>query len=388
MRSLMKDLSKRKILNIAWMAHGDFGDEVMGFVLRSYLKKYGCSSITYYQKGYADRYVGKDDIEMSFIHPHGRIRILRNIIDRLKLRAFNAVIVGGGSILHSAKSIQWKQEIVKRVCKGNKNFFVGLLGVSLGPFKGREDKRVCADFLNITHVNIFRDDYSAKLAKDISNNSNNHASLDSSLLLPKLFPQEFSPQNFKKDSNVVGIMFVRNNTHLDEFNKEHRLERFVDIVNHITKQGKVVKLISLYTGSAYSDNELIREIEKSVDMPKLVYSHIFSGDIFETMREIGECGDVISMRLHGIIFAYLLQIPFLSLEYDPKNSNFCQTVQYSTKMCLQSKDLLAEDRVESLISNLFDQGDVYIKEAMSVTEAAKLVEDNFKIFIHKLARAL
>ena len=37
---------KLNILNIAWIGHGDFGDEVMAHVLRMYLKKIGVGAIT------------------------------------------------------------------------------------------------------------------------------------------------------------------------------------------------------------------------------------------------------------------------------------------------------------------------------------------------------
>lgn len=376
----MIDLSKKKILNIAWIGQGDFGDEVMGFVLRQYLKGRGAESITYYEKGDRDIYKGENDLQIKYLHKYNTPRLFKKILDNLYLRNFDVVIVGGGSILHSVDSILWKQTIVNKI-KNNTNAKLVALGVSLGPFTKDEEKKICGTFLDKLDGSVMRDNCSAILGIKNSVNKNILSSLDSSFLLPYYYNQKVFRMADKRDKDVVALMFVWNKSWPDEFFYKNYFYKYLSIVDSITKIGKCVKLISLYTGDAYRDNEVIREIYKKATSPDKISHYIFNGDIFDTIDVLNSCGYSLSMRLHGVIFSYILGIPFLSLGYDQKNINFCGSVRYDITTCF---DFINLNKIESVCDRLYKlfDGDVSIfSNSLSCTDCSVLVKDNFdKIF--------
>ena len=375
------EISRSTILNIPWIGHGDFGDEVMGYVLRSYLKEKGARAIIYYEKGVKDIYRDQNDLDITFLHKHETPRIIKKLLDHLYFRKIDVVIIGGGSVLHSRNSIKWKLDIVKKIKKNtrpNKKIFCLAIGVSLGPFEYEEDKVLCAEFLDTMDGVVFRDMYSTHIGKTLSKNSVLLDSLDSSLLLPRLFHDKVNniASLHPSDVNLVGLIFVQNASD-SFFDTQKNLEKFGKIVNYLISKGKRVRLISLYTGPAYKDNELIANLKnQAVDVTK-VDTHIFSGDIFRTISQMRECGYIISMRLHGIIFSYLLQIPYLSLGYNQKNTNFCKSVNYPSNMCFDFYNLQSLDPVFEAITVLFDKGNDLFNESKSLEECSKLVERNF-----------
>ncbi|HYG35782.1 MAG TPA: polysaccharide pyruvyl transferase family protein [Clostridia bacterium] len=51
----------------------------------------------------------------------------------------------------------------------------------------------------------------------------------------------------------------------------------------------------------------------------------FHSDTFSP-ESMGRCGVVVAMRLHASIFSCQMGIPFVSLAYQPKNSQFCESI--------------------------------------------------------------
>ncbi|PIP75488.1 hypothetical protein COW86_03475, partial [Candidatus Kuenenbacteria bacterium CG22_combo_CG10-13_8_21_14_all_39_9] len=91
-----------------------------------------------------------------------------------------------------------------------------------------------------------------------------------------------------------------------------------------------------------------------------------------------QCGYIISMRLHGIIFAYLLRIPFISLAYDRKNDNFCRSVNYPSQMSFSSDHLNDIQPLINSIDTLLASGQSVYRNVMPVAKASKKVLDNFE----------
>jgi polysaccharide pyruvyl transferase WcaK-like protein len=72
--------------------------------------------------------------------------------------------------------------------------------------------------------------------------------------------------------------------------------------------------ISLYNESLRkSDYELMRNYFDKVDDK-------FSSEVYKS------CSYIVGMRLHSLIFACQMGIPFISLSYQPKNQEFCRSV--------------------------------------------------------------
>jgi polysaccharide pyruvyl transferase WcaK-like protein len=346
------ELKKIKILNIAWVGQGDFGDEAMAYALRRFLNLNGISSITYYQHGKYPHYRNQNDSKINFMHKFEGRGLKRYFFDSVLLRKFNCLIVGGGSILHSHENIRWKFEILKKMKKNNRKVFAANLGVSLGPFKSDKDLEICREYLDDVDVSIFRDKWSADLANKISKNKNIYSSLDNTLLLPQICQKEFSEiRNIGPEEDLVGLFFVAKK---DWGNFADRVKKYEEIVNNILARGKKIILFNFYVGDIYRDSEVNEILKKKSKNPERIQIHNFTGDIFASIRQMARCQRIVSMRLHGIIFAYLLGIPFISLEYDQKNKNFCESVGYPNELILKFELEKKLDQMYDSMSMLFE----------------------------------
>jgi polysaccharide pyruvyl transferase WcaK-like protein len=100
--------------------------------------------------------------------------------------------------------------------------------------------------------------------------------------------------------------------------------------------------------------------------------YFFSDEVFDACRYI------VSMRLHGLIFACQKGIPFLSLSYQPKNEHFCSALGLSeNSVNIFDKESLssAMHRLTSnhagLRSRLLDARADYQREITAIMEAIR-----------------
>ncbi|MFA6171577.1 MAG: polysaccharide pyruvyl transferase family protein [Patescibacteria group bacterium] len=375
--------NKPNILNIGWVGQGDFGDEAMAFALRSFLKKNGIDAITYYQHGRRPAYRGQEEIEIKSLYNFKASQKIRRLLDNIRLRKFDALVIGGGSVLHSLNSIQWKYEVIKKIKKFNKKSLVAGLGISVGPITTADEKKACARLLDSLDIAVLRDAHSAELAKKISANPEIHSSLDTSLLLFELFTDYFSRPK-KNDEDLIGLMLIKNKAREKEFFDHSHFDKYIYLINRLIKEGFRVRLFNLYIGSEYPDVELNLRLKNSCEAPDRVSIYSFNGDIFKTMDEMSRCRYVISMRLHGIIFSYLLGLPFLSLGYNPKNQYFCDSIGYPKDLSYDFNSIKDAAELNPAIENLLQRKEKAYDGALALPAAARLVKDNLDKFLAKL----
>jgi polysaccharide pyruvyl transferase WcaK-like protein len=375
--SVTKHFTKPKILVMSWVGQGDFGDEVMAFVLRKFLKMHGADEITYYHLGQYPIHKDIDDLKISSLYSFDTKGLIKSILNLWHLRRFNISISGGGSILHSINSIKWRLDVINKLSK-NKNFnFAAAVGVSIGPFNNNCEEHVCSDFLKGNKLVILRDNYSAKLANKLCNSSEIFASLDTSVLLPKICSKQWNEILARpRDQNTVGVMLIQKKGEEVIFKANHHLEKYLQIIDNLTAKGKKIILFNLYIGSQYPDIKLNEILKRQAAQPDQIEIHSFSGDIFTTTEQINRCGYIVSMRLHGIIFSYLLRIPFLSLSYNRKNNDFCESIGYPTSY---SFDFYAQNdmkRILTALDDLLENGSDPFSTTIELPRASELVERN------------
>ncbi|MCG2701347.1 polysaccharide pyruvyl transferase family protein [Candidatus Parcubacteria bacterium] len=384
---------KLNILSVSWVGQGDFGDDAMAYGLRQFLMKRGIGSITYYQYGKFPEHIYEKDLKIFSLYSFETKKWIRNFKDKFNLKKFNAVIIGGGSTLHSYNSVKWKLDLIKNIKKINSGpVFSSCVGISIGPFKSESSKEVCKELFNMVDFAVLRDNHSFELAKSISGNKNIYSSLDTTLLLPNLCADKMF--NFKKNKNcdknneTVGMMFVKNKSYEEIFKKNKYFEKYLAIVNHVLKKNKKVILFTFYTGDAYSDQNLNQALKKHAKFPDKIDIYNYDGNIFNTVKELKKCGYIISMRLHGIIFSYMLGIPFLSLGYDQKNKNFCDSINYPREMSLDTSSLENLDLVLNPLDLMFTQNLNLFNNTIEREEAAATVEKNLNYLVSGIKQTI
>lgn len=367
--------SRPNILNIAWIGHGDFGDEAMGYVHRQYAKRLGAEHLTYYHAGPDAIFNGPSDIPRTVIHRSDPGGCLVRWSDALHLRAFDTLLIGGGSLFHSRNSIQWKHDVVRTLKNARPSTFVAGIGISLGPFADVAAERACAAFLNEIDAAAFRDMTSYDIARNISKNLHFFSSLDSSLaFLPSA---GYVPSSVPKENDHVGMSFVAKKDAPTDLARSHVYATGIRLINKALDNGMRVTLFTLYSGNDYRDTELHARLHQNCRAPERVDIHTFAGDVLTTVRRMDACSFFVSMRLHSIIFAYQLGIPFLSLAYNPKNGYFCDTIRYSKGFNLTLDTANHPDDMLIAFDALVHGSSSPIASAMPLVDARAIVEKGF-----------
>lgn len=375
--------SRHSILNVAWVGQGDYGDELMAFVIRTLLQKHGICSLTYYQRGPNTTYTLPSEVAVRALHRFNRWDAWRRFTDYFRLRGVRAVIFGGGSIIHSARSIRWKLDLFKRMPQLR---FAACLGLSLGPFDSDEAKKLCGQFLGKLQSGAFRDSHSYTVARELNSNSPVIASLDLAVALPTVAPAPFQHTlKTPREPRTVGVALVqkKNDPRSEQFFAEA-----LELINGLSQRYAKVILFSLYVGNSFSDVALNNRLRAAAQNPANIEIHNFDGDIFKTLQQFRRCTHVVGMRLHAIVSAYTLGIPFVSLAYHPKNDYFARSVNYPEALCITTNSTIPVPAVLRAVDTLAEKNEAVFTHALERTTAATTTANDADAVISKLAESI
>jgi len=296
----------------AWVGQGNFGDELLAYGLRLALREdVGPRGIDYYRVGPHPIYQGEVDCPTG-IHSHSARSRIGKAVDAIhpRLGGYNALLFGGGSVLHSTNSIGWKRSLVQSFRRRNqaKGSQVGGAGLSVGPFKDLAAERAATEFLKALDFLVVRDE--ASLAFASAHMRQGDVMLGRDLAYAVRYHQ---PALFNRQSgNMVGLSFIQD-PRVPHDEQQGKLRAMVDIVDRLTGLGRPVRLIAMHYGTGYKDHELHDQVWADACRKNMIQRHVYADDVAATLAAIAECSHVASMRLHGCIAAHLLGRPFLSL---------------------------------------------------------------------------
>lgn len=376
---LTKDLGPglpRKILSIAWVGHGDFGDEAMAFALRRALLSRKLPQPTYYQSDDLPRFRSPDEEVSPVVHPHDRPDRLRRLLDQVQLRRFDTVLIGGGSLFHSEESVAWKHNIVRAVRrKYGPRALVACIGVSAGPFRHVAAETKFKVFAKDVDCWVLRDTRSAEIVRSAKISSSDvFAAVDLSFLLPDIWGRDFPRHGDQVVNGPIGLSFVKRADDRS-FRQEGRFRYYLDVLNSVLagSRGRDIVLFNLYTGVAYADIKMNECLARKCVEPSRVRVHTFGGDVSATVREISRCSAMLSMRLHGAVFAYLTGVPFVSLGYDPKNRQFCATAKYPDRFVFDVADRPSADELATAVMQAAADGPAVFSDTLPISEGAQQI---------------
>lgn len=273
--------------NIGWSGNKNWGDERMAYCLKKQFK-------------------------------HDKIIIFNGWLDAIehteKLNACDYILIGGGGLIFRGFNayIPFLKSIKKPF---------GCVGISIEADELNEDMNQGLDYLK-SHADFIyvRDKKSRSLLQ------NHHKVIlgpDISFLYP------YSPSH--KKGKQVGVnmrqwpwwdseLFGKADTYFGKidkkfpwFQKVYPFKKWDDnqFVHIMKQQSKSIKPIPFYFGSyGTTDDKYLKTYFHKVPST-------YSVDLLQ------QCKILVGMRLHSIIFATQMGIPFVSLSYEPKNANFC-----------------------------------------------------------------
>ena len=308
----------------AWIGEGNYGDELMALGLRGLLhKEFGIERLNYYQAGGFGITVDPW-VRVSTLRSPGN-SIQEKILSYFAIPRHDLLLYGGGSIFHSENSIAWKHTLLRRYRRFKKNKPAGAVGISVGPFPTEAARRQCGKFFNELDFIVCRDAESASMAAAMTSGGKVSLCGDLALLVPHLFEQEM-PDPACRKPDLVGMSFLKRKADQTFFEHHRLVEGFQKILDSVILSGKKVRLFTFCLSPQMEDATLNEYLRSNSLASERVEIYSFNGNVFETMAQCNECSSFISMRLHGLITAYILNIPMISIGYNPKNFYFMNMI--------------------------------------------------------------
>jgi polysaccharide pyruvyl transferase WcaK-like protein len=170
--------------------------------------------------------------------------------------------------------------------------------------------------------------------------------------------------------------FYRLLYHIDKifpkFQKIYPLKKWqpAEVISVIEKRFETILPIPLFSHNQTKNDIVI--LSKFFDkVPKK-----FSTNLYEPLKYM------VGMRLHSIIFACQMGIPFISLSYQPKNFEFCRAIKLNCSVNLLQLDQLNEkineikDDYQAIHSHLLEYTNQQRKECWTIMGKFK------ELFIH------
>jgi len=218
----------------------------------------------------------------------------------LAVKDYDILVFGGGGLIQNSTSIKSLMFYLLHVVLAK--FYrkkVVLLAQGIGPLSGRFAKIISRIIINMTDLITVRDESSKSLLKSIGVTKPIEVTAD--LVFSLEFPIE------KNSSHAIGISVRSANVASDKYRLE--ISKFI---KYLMGMSKSVVLLCLKEEDILEAKKINELLANQVDIvsPMQVVNKMRSLDV------------IIGMRLHSLILATMMKIPFVALSYDPKVASF------------------------------------------------------------------
>lgn len=299
---------------------------------------------------------------------------LRRLIEGTKV---DAVIWAGGSLFHGASKNQ-SNRLLARVLAA-RGVRQAALGVSVGPFPAPDGCRRTRDLLRHFEFIGVRDRRSLAEVGDLGVHARTELTFDLAALFLDELPLRREAPKTGRQRPVIGLCLTSFQPQTGGIagDIDRLILRTAASLNDVASQ-RPVKVIFFAFGKRGNDFTLSQRVANKLHhtIPCRVLPYF--EDPYRVAEHLSSCSMVVSMRLHGCIFAYLLRIPFVCLSYHIKCKAFSEYVGIPAENIFRADSFRADKLAERIISNLDIPG---VPASMDTSEARRLAYRNFQEFM-------
>jgi polysaccharide pyruvyl transferase WcaK-like protein len=232
---------------------------------------------------------------------------------------------------------------------------VCFVSVGVGPLYQRLSRLLIRGALTLADFRSFRDEFSKnRIAKSCFDSSRDHVYPDLAWSLP---PSMFPRRTPRKKGMRIGLgMMDHYDIHLansTQHEQEYRvyLGKMADFVEWLVSRNYEVRILQ---GDARHDCRVRADLKTLLESRGMRYDHAPVHDegastVDELLGQIAQVDLVVSPRFHNLLLGLMMEIPAISISYDPKSDSLLEGVglgKYHQKM--------SELDVEKLKTQLLD----------------------------------
>jgi polysaccharide pyruvyl transferase WcaK-like protein len=233
---------------------------------------------------------------------------------------------------------------------------VRFVGIGVGPIYQRLSRFLITKALPLANYRSFRDEFSRNRIKN--------AGFDSSkdLVFPDLafsLPREILPPVATSSRNRrrvgIGVMDHRDIHLWSSAEHDAQYSRYLDImcdfVCWLLQRNYAIRILQ---GDAKHDPRTRADLKARLEKRGVVYDQAGitdepSSSVQELLAQIVDVSIVVSSRFHNLLLGLMLNIPVISISYDPKSDNLLEGVGLG-----KYRQPLAEVSLETLVDQFTD----------------------------------
>jgi polysaccharide pyruvyl transferase WcaK-like protein len=292
-------------------------------------------------------------------------RLINDPLALRSIRKSSHILMAGGSIFHSAKSLNRVLSFLRQKRKG----LAFAVGVSIGPFNDKEAPQSCASLLSGLDFIGVRDRISYERGKELCPQANIHYTFDLAPLLPGL--TGFKPACRRNPLSLGVSLCNYERFRGGDLGKEtERVERVARAIVLSAKKGSLQEVVLLdFNGHSFMGDHEIHSRLKGLIEPHVRVSHLgYSRNPLDFLERISSLAGMVSMRLHAGIFSFCVQTPSVMLAYHEKCHEWANTIGLPERALLDSQDIEPEVLSEA-INSMLDQPESMTPSALSFEES-------------------
>jgi polysaccharide pyruvyl transferase WcaK-like protein len=236
------------------------------------------------------------------------------------------VVFAGGSNLHSAVMLRRFVQLVRRAGSGP-HFAVG---IGVGPFRDSAAERLCGELLEMLSFVGCRDTQSYARARAVAPAARVELTADIAPLLPLVAAPRAQRPGGRRGLGIVLCPYERVHGG-DAAREQERLDAVAGVVSSAARRGAVdeIVLVDMNSHPVKGDVVMHDPLEAQLaTLPVTVRRVRYAEDPIATLDTIAGLRSIVTMRLHGAVFAYCAGTPAVVLAYHEKCYGWAESVGY------------------------------------------------------------
>jgi len=287
----------------------------------------------------------------------------------LKAIDSNRIIFGGGSVLHNARDINLKRDLMK-LSRGRNHL---ALGVGIGPFTDTRAEQSCKRFLNACEFVGVRDAASYDIAQSIAPHSNVVLTFDLAPQLLKIEGFDIVPVKRKG----IAVCLCPNERLSGDYQTER--QRLKNIANILDTQylltDEPIVFVSFNGHPGLGDHQIHKEVASLLSSKTMFTFVEYDTNPFRVLQRMATFKLAICMRLHASVFSYLTHTPLISLNYHTKCEQWSKQVGLPKRYSFDSKSFDPKAVANEVCLGLSDG---FESCKLSVSHAINLSMENWR----------